>query len=155
MTLRSPRIAALAVVLLAAPAWAMQLELSRPELCSLADRVVIGEVTSQETLWAEGAEGGIVRRAWIAAGRDLRGSGSDTVEVLLPGGRIGEVQHRVEDVPDLHTDGRYLLFLHRHPDGSFGVLGGEQGAVRVQQPAGGAGEPFLSALASVGRCDEA
>ncbi len=155
MTTPSTRIAALAVILFAAPAWAMQLSMSRPALCSISDRVLIGEVTSAETLWAEGDDGGIFRRVWIANERDLRGRGSDTVEVILPGGSLGDVHHRVEDVPDLSVDGRYLLFLRRADDGSFSVLGGDQGAARVQAPTGGAGERFIDALASVGRCDEA
>jgi hypothetical protein len=149
------RIVALFTILIAAPAWAMQLAMSRPELCAMSDRVVIGEVTSGETLWAEGEDGGIFRRVWIASERDLRGGGSDTVEVVLPGGTIGEFQHSVEDVPNLAIDGRYLLFLRRSDDGSYSILGGHQGAVQVQPPTGGAGERFIDALSSVGRCNEA
>jgi len=147
-----PLLTALAL-LVASPAAALQLQLSRPALCSIADRVLIGEVTSDEVHWTE--EGGIARRAWIAVERDLRGHGEDTAELMLPGGVIGDIEHWVEDVPNLRMDGRYMLFLRDNPDGSYSVLGGDQGAVLVAPPAGGEGEAFIEALASVGRCSDA
>lgn len=150
---RSTSLMTVLAVAIAGPSAAMQLELSRPELCGLAERVVIGEVTSGETLWAEGDTGGILRRVWLASERQLRGSGPDTVEIVLPGGTIGDVTHTVEDVPELDVDGRYLLFLSRNEAGSWQVIGGEQGAVRIQPPQGGDGERFVDALVSVGRCD--
>lgn len=146
-------VTAATLLLAAAPAAALQLQLDRPTLCSLSDRVVVGEVTSDETFWTE--DGGIARRAWVAVQRDLRGDGEDTAELYLPGGEIGEFEHHVEDVPHLDIDGRYLLFLTDNPDGSYTVIGGHQGAVRVAHSAGGPGEAFLSVLASVGRCNDA
>ncbi len=152
MTDRTAQTVALLTVLMALPAWAMQLQMTRPELCGISHRVVIGEVTSGETLWAEGEYGGVFRRVWFATERTLRGDEADTIEVILPGGTIGDFVHTVEDVPDLQIDGRYLLFLQQSPAGAWFVVGGEQGAVRVQPPAGGDGERFIDALASVGDC---
>jgi hypothetical protein len=150
------RLGALAVILvalsLALPAAAMQMKLSRSELCSVSDVVVIAEVTSAETLWAPGDDGAIFRRAWLTTWRAVAGQAADTVEVILPGGEIDGVSHHVEHVPELELDRRYLLFLQRGPDGSLGVVGGEAGAVLVAPPDGGLGEPYISALASVGGC---
>lgn len=137
------------------PAMALQIWMPRTELCAVADRVVIGEVTSGETLWGEGDEGGIYRRMWIAAERNLRGGGADTVELILPGGEIDGFVDRVEHVPDLEIDKRYLLFLKVSEHGSWRISGGDLGASLVAPPEGGEGETFLQALASVGRCDEA
>lgn len=136
-------------LLVGSPAIAMQDRLTRFELCVRADLVVIGEVTSAETVWTED---GIERHAWVAVGRTISGRPRDTVEVRLPGGTIGELRHWVEDVPELEEDLRYLLFLYEDWAGGLQVLGGDAGAVRIQPPAGGEGEPYISALASVGRC---
>lgn len=139
-------------LLTAGPAIALQQQLSRPALCAMSDVVVIGEVTSAETVWAEGDDGGILRRSWLATWRGIKGAPGDTVEVLLPGGTIGDVSHVVEDVPNLRIDSRYLLFLERLDDGSLQVVGGDAGAVLVAPSEGGDGESYIGALASIGSC---
>lgn len=148
---RIARLGGLAVVLLASvAAGAAEPRLDRVQLCTRADLVIIGEVTSDETLWTPG--GGIERHAWVAVARTIRGPAQDTVQVTLPGGVLGASTHWVEDVPELHEASRYLLFLYRDAAGGLQVLGGEQGAVLIQPPDGGPGEPHLSALASVATC---
>lgn len=103
-----------------------------------------------ETVWAE--NGDIERHAWVAVQRSIRGTDVDTVEITLPGGTIGDLGHGVEDVPDLLIDRRYLLFLFRDERGGHQVLGGDAGAVLIAPANGGEGEPYIVALASVGRC---
>jgi len=134
------------------PALAMQQQASRPTLCSISDVVAIAEVTSGETAWVEGGDGGILRRVWLATWRGIKGAPGDTLEVILPGGAIGDLEHVVEDVPDLAVDARYLLFLERAEDGSLYVVGGDAGAVLIAPSEGGPGEAYISALASVGSC---
>lgn len=151
-----PRTGPLLVLLALAwvpPASAAQMQLTRLELCELADVVVMAEVTSYEVVWDEGDDGGILTRVWFAPLADVTGAVPDTVELLLPGGKIGEVRHSVEDVPERpQLDKRYLLFLSRGADGSFSIVGGLAGAVRIADVGENKGERYIEALASVGAC---
>lgn len=148
----------LAVFLLAAAAAtaeAVQIELSRPELCALSHHVVIGEVTDLETRWTTASGGGIERIVHVAVTDRIRGERTQSLEVTLPGGQIGDVGHWVEDVPRLMVNGRYLLFLATAMDGSLQVIGGEHGAVRITSPGARVGEPLERVRASVEVCREA
>lgn len=134
-----------------APADAAQLRVARSELCEVASHVVLAEVTSGETRWRAGTQGGIERVRWLHVVDGIRGGARTDLEVVLPGGTIGEVTHWVEDVPELLTNGTYLLFLIPTEAG-LQPVGGDQGAVRVALRPGHPGEPLASALASVEVC---
>lgn len=134
------------------PAHALQIEMSRAELCQVADLVVVGEVTSGGTQWASHApEGAIERIRWVRVTDVVRGVAQGTLEVVLPGGTIGDLTHWVEDVPELMINARYLLFLHE-VDGGLQIIGGEQGAVRVARRATEQGERLEALLEELEVC---
>lgn len=93
-----------------------------------AERIVEGEVTSLETRWDEGDEAGIETVAWVAVERTLLGEPTDSAQVVLAGGRIGDCATWVSDEPVLVVDGSYRLTLVRDDRGRLRVLGGEAGA---------------------------
>ncbi len=132
-------------------AHAVQLELTRGELCELSEKVVVGEVSSTETRWADVRSGAIERSAWISVALDVKGQKADTVEVILPGGSMGELSHWVEHTPRLIENGRYLLFLSQI-GGRWFVTGGEQGAVRITPQGARIGETQEEALLSAEAC---
>lgn len=133
-------------------AQALQIEMSRAELCQVSDLVVVGEVTSGETQWASNApEGAIERLRWVRVTDAVRGAASGTLEVVLPGGTIGDLTHWVEDVPELMSNARYLLFLHE-VDGGLQIIGGEQGAVRIARSATEQGERIEALLEELEVC---
>lgn len=142
----------LGAVALTPRAEALQLEMSRPELCAMSDLVVYGEVTNVDTHWASGETGGLERRAYVSALRTLRGDRTESVEVILPGGELEGFQHYVEDVPPLAPRSQYILFLGAK-DGAYEVLGGFQGAVQVTDQAFGVGEPLRHAITTLEGCD--
>jgi hypothetical protein len=122
-----------------APSEAMQLDVSRAELCRISDAVVVGDVVDVETVWAPGEAGGIEHHVRIAVEQVLVGAKSRTVDLVLPGGKLGDLRHWVEDVPELEDGERYLLFLHAKGT-TFQVIGGDGGAVRVATPSHPLGE---------------
>jgi hypothetical protein len=141
------RLALLTALLLPAEATAAELALSPETLCLHADLVVIAEVTSTETLWAEGPDGGLETRAWLAVLESVRGPAPPAVEVVLPGGERGGLRHWVEDVPVLGLDRTYLLFLVR--DGEWWrPVAGEQAAIPVRRHPK---EPWPSVQEALGR----
>lgn len=145
----------LCVLLFPSSVFGIEQERSREELCVAADAVVVAELTSSETVWVSGEEGGLLTRVWFAALLSLRGTPTDsTIELLLPGGEKGGLTHYVEDTPEkLDLDRRYLLFLKANPRGpGFRVLGGEAGVVALKGQRHPDGERYIEALSSVALC---
>ena len=140
------------LLMLPAVASAMQLTLTRPQLCDLSHRVVFAEVTDLETVWTGDSNGGIERHAFVTVTDTVKGQSANSLVVNLPGGQIGETGHWVEDVPNLMVNGRYLLFLAPDMDGKLTVIGGEQGAVRITKQGAKIGETLESATTSVEVC---
>ena len=117
-------------VALGGPSLAMQLQMTPHQLCGLSDLVIIAEVTSSEAYWAAaGDEPLIETRLWLSMERAAAGQGPDTVELVVPGGTVGDDTMKHSETPELAIDRRYLLFLQRTEDGSFRQIGAEQGAV--------------------------
>ncbi len=139
-------------LLLPAGALAMQLQLTRPELCQLSHHVVVAEVTDISTQWTADEGGGIERIAHVAVSDVVRGEQTKQLELVLPGGRMGELAQVVEDVPNLVTNGNYLLFVAPNMAGQLNVIGGDDGAVRITPTGAKVGETLKDALASVEVC---
>ena len=141
-----------AILLVAGPASAMQVDVPRPELCFTSTRVVLADVTSTETTWSTDADGGLETTVWFAAQKEFRGTGGDTIELLLPGGVKDGVEHWVEHSPRFIEDARYLLFLAPHAERGLQLLGGEQGAILISDKPGAPGEALSAAIRSLGDC---
>lgn len=131
---------------------ALQMNLDRTALCELSDAVVFAEVGEIETVWSPQGEGRIERRAFLYVNEALHGTADSSLEVVLPGGKIGKQWHWVEDVPELKEGVQYALFLQRTPEGMT-VIGGEAGALRVAPGGVGMGESIDSIKASLEVCN--
>lgn len=133
-------------------AHALQMDLTRAELCSISHAVVLGKVSDMETLWAAHEDGGIERRAFVDTFKVLRGEKATMYEVVLPGGQLSGLTQWVEDVPALEIDGQYMLFLSRRASGGWEVIGGDGGAVQIAPNGFGKGETVAEAIASLEGC---
>jgi hypothetical protein len=61
------------------------------------------------------------------------------IEIEMPGGIIGHLHSRVEEVPSFLPGEQTYLFLWSAPNGSYRILGWSQGAFRIRKdPATGA-----------------
>ena len=136
------------MLLLSDGALAAQVHMTRAELCEVADRVVIGEVTDIET--RPSADDSIERMVHLSIRQTVKGDASDDLVVTVPGGTLGEVSLWVEHSPVFLSDATYMLFIA--PDGS--VVAGEQGTVRITGPNALKGESLEQALESVEVCRE-
>ncbi len=113
----------------AAPARAMQEDLTADQLAARAERIVRAEVTSLETRWAGTEAGDLETVAWVSVEQTLKGEQAHTLAVVLAGGRHGDLGAWVPDEPTLLADRRYELSLVRDDLGRWRVLGGPRGAV--------------------------
>ncbi|NCG19165.1 MAG: hypothetical protein GWP91_09145 [Rhodobacterales bacterium] len=136
---------------LSASAQASQMQVSRSQLCTVSSAVVVARVIDQETRWTDHADGGIERLVFLDVSNVVAGALGDKAQVVLPGGTLGAQRHWVEDVPNLLVNGTYLLFLDQ-VDGLWQIVGGDQGAVRLQTDRQRMGETATEALGSVEVC---
>lgn len=140
-----------------APLWlvgsagALQLALTREQLCAMSDLVAVVELTGIEHRWA--TDGGIERQADLTVQRVVHGPEVDDLSLVLPGGTMGELTLWIEDVPELVEHQPYLVLLKRHDTLGWTFLGGDGGAIPLALADGHAGEPLQAALASLGSCD--
>jgi len=141
-----------AVLLAPALALGLQMELTRPELCSVAHRVVIGEVVDLRTQFTGEGDHSIERIVRVVVSDTILGPDDNGIEVFLPGGMIGDRGHWVEDVPKLMVNGEYLLFIATALDGKDKIIGGDQGAIRITKEGARIGETRAEATASVEVC---
>ena len=131
-------------------AHAAQQHVPRPTLCALSQTVVIAEVTDRESFWTD--EGRIHTRVHLAVLETIKGPESTDLDIELRGGRLHDLTYTVPEEAQLLTNAQYLLFVGP-VDGRVGILGGEQGAIRVLPDGRGHGETRSDALASLGDCD--
>ncbi len=130
---------------------ALQLALTRDQLCGMSDLVAVVELTGVEHRWAD--DGRIERQIDLTVQRVVHGPPTDDLTLVLPGGTMGELSLWVEDVPDLAEHQPYLVLLKRHEQLGWSFLGGEGGAIPLALAEGHVGEPLAAALASLGACD--
>jgi hypothetical protein len=140
------------LLLLCAPAQAVQQRVTPAQLCAMSDAVLFGRVSDMETLWAATPEGGLERHAFFEVKESLRGPAMPMADVVLPGGSYGHLTHWVEDVPELQIDGWYVLFLQKAEFG-WEIIGGDQGAVPIAPNDLGAGYTRREVSAWLGGCN--
>jgi hypothetical protein len=72
----------------------------------------------------------------------LKGSPPQTLNVRLPGGRVGHLETKVDGAPQFHTGEEVVLFLEEASDGGYSVTSWAQGTFRIRR--GTSGEPRLT-----------
>jgi MYXO-CTERM domain-containing protein len=117
----------IALALLASTAQASTIvELGPAALEAGADRIVEGRVITAEARWNADATM-IETHAVIAIDATRKGVSSTTVEVVVPGGRVGTAQQIVFGTPSVIVGDRARWFLAARGDGTYRVYGWAQG----------------------------
>jgi len=98
--------------------------------------VVVGRPISQQSAWDEEGRS-IVTRIRVAVDETVAGEAASEIELVIPGGRVGNIVQEVSHMP-LFTDGEeVLLFVWTAPNGRKMTVGGEQGKLEVVEDAEG------------------
>lgn len=115
--------------------------LSLDELIQQSDHVVVGKVKSQNTVWKSGALNTLVE---VSVEDSLKGNASDTVEVMISGGRSsvaasGIVVSEISAETPVFINGvEVVLFLKPSINGGhLEIVGVSQGYIPVQNSASG------------------
>lgn len=106
-------------------------QLSIKQLTSAAQLILRGRVEAAPAAWHGGR---IFRSARIDTAQVLKGplKAGQPVEVLLPGGVVGDVGQWVPGAPDLKAGEEVLLYLEKRPLG-WVVVGFYQGAFTLER----------------------
>ena len=140
--MRSPRrlIAMLApALLLAAPSpgsASLILALDLPALVSRADQISVVDVVSVTSAWNE-THDRITTTIDLTVVDSWKGAAAPAthLQVIQPGGTVGEIEMRVDGMPRFQVGERTLLFLRGRPDRAS-VVGMAQGKRPVTREAG-------------------
>lgn len=126
-------------LLLALPALATTLEqLSLDQMLTQSTAVVRAKVVGS---FGVNRNGTIYTYYHLQVLENLKAAMPPTVDVAVPGGRLGRMQQSVAGAPELRTGAEYVLFLWTSRSGLTQIIGLSQGAFDVRQNA--SGQPIL------------
>ncbi|HET6202665.1 MAG TPA: hypothetical protein VFI25_07670 [Planctomycetota bacterium] len=96
-----------------------------------ATHVVVGKVGAGEAAFTPDG-GAVMTSTQLTVAGEWKGStGSKSIVVRTPGGKVGDFVMEVAGSPNLRPGDTALLFLERNPDGTYGVISLAQGSFRV------------------------
>lgn len=109
--------------------------LSPAELATRSRAIVEGTVVSRQSQWAPDGKR-IHTRVRIRVDAVWKGAPGEEVELVLPGGTVGELAQLVQGMPQFSEAERVLVFLEPTSAAAYRVVGLAQGKFRVVEVAG-------------------
>jgi hypothetical protein len=102
------------------------------KLSKNADVIVTGKVTHRVSNWNE-SKTRIYTKTTVQVDEFLKGAdATNSVDIVSPGGEVGEVGEIYSHMPRFEDDEEVLVFLRKDKkDSHFKVLSGEQGKIKV------------------------
>ncbi|MEJ2048596.1 MAG: hypothetical protein P8Y60_01900 [Calditrichota bacterium] len=102
------------------------------KLSNKADVILTGKVTKKESGWNE-SKTRIYTKATLQVDEVLKGNNNQNyVEIISPGGEVGDVGELYTHMPRFDKDEEVLVFLKKdHKNGLYKVLNGEAGKITV------------------------
>jgi hypothetical protein len=121
----------LAVLAIASPLFATTvLKMDLQDLVTGSDSIVQGRVESVETRWENKLA---FTYTSVIVDEEMKGAPRRAVLIRLPGGKVGSLSVHVAGMPQFKTGDQVILFLKGRPDGTFDVVGMNQGKYDIEQ----------------------
>jgi hypothetical protein len=121
---------ALIILVLVAPVFGTTIKkMDLPELVSLSDSIVQGTVESVEARWEDKS---IYTYTSIRVDEGMKGAPRRAFLVRQPGGKIGALNLNAPGTPQFRQGDQVIVFLRDRKDGTFDVVGLEQGKYEIQ-----------------------
>lgn len=112
------------------PAGAQVSTVSLDELVSASSSVIVGRTVSHESSWTEDGRR-ILTHVRVTVDETVLGEAAQEVELVIPGGRVGNTVQEVSDMPAFIDGEEVLVFVWTSPDGRKMVVGGALGKLGV------------------------
>ena len=108
-------------------AQALMLEMSAEDLAGGADSIIVGTVTGFSSSW-NSEKTKIYTEVRVVVEENHKGpAGRNEVTVIVPGGRVGEITHWVEDAPCFIVGERVKMYLKKADAAGLRTMGREDG----------------------------
>jgi hypothetical protein len=106
------------------------------KLSNKADVILTGKVTQKESNWNE-SKTRIYTKATVEVDEVLKGNNNQNyVEIMYPGGEVGDVGELYTHMPKFDKDEEVLVFLKKDKrNDTYKVLNGESGKMTVMEDA--------------------
>jgi hypothetical protein len=125
-------LSAILTLSLTVSSFALQRQVNDAELSVQSDLIIHGSVTAVEFVQSEG-DFHVLTRLTVDVDRQMKGARADQVQLLVPGGELGEFTVKVSDTPEFKLGDEAIFFLYEKPGYEVHWLyGWEQGALRVE-----------------------
>lgn len=105
-------------------------KMSTKELAQESTAILVGKCTQKESFWNEKHDK-IFTRVKIRTGENIKGNLGAEAEIIVPGGRVGNILYEVSDMPIFQEGEEALVFIWRHPSGMNLITGALQGKLTV------------------------
>jgi hypothetical protein len=152
--IRNSILIGLAALVIAAPLFATTvLKMDLQALVSASDSIVQGRVESVEARWESNLA---FTYTSVTVDEGLKGAPRRAVLIRQPGGKIGALRVQVAGMPQFRTGDQVIVFLKARADGTFDVVGLNQGKYDIDQNTAVAHISGLTLLnGTTGRMEEA
>jgi len=118
------------------------------ELAVRSEVVAVGEVAGVQSEWTADKRR-IVTRATVRVDEYLKGGGGQSsITLVYPGGEVGKVGELYSHTVSFRDHESVVVFAKRDREGSFRVMGGDQGKMTIRRDAS-TGKSMVSATMSV------
>ena len=117
--------------------------LSLDEMIAKSTSIVRGKVMQA---WAAPAGPAIFTHYTVRVNETLKGSGGDSVELVVPGGEVNGIRQSFSGAPVLTTGDEFVFFLYTGRTGTTMILGLTQGLFAL--PAKGGSDPTATRAAT-------
>lgn len=109
-------------------------QLSLDEMVQKATSIVRARVASASPM----QRGNLIHTAYrLQVVEQLKGSAGSTLEVAVPGGRLGQFRQTIPGSPVLESGKEYVVFVWTGKSGTNHIIGLSQGLFEVQRAADG------------------
>jgi hypothetical protein len=110
--------------------FAQVFEMSTKELTKESTAIVVGKCVEKKSFWND-KQDKIFTRVRINVDKTIKGDISGETEILIPGGRVGNIIYEVSDMPAFSEGEESVVFLWKHTSGNNLVTGALHGKLKI------------------------
>jgi len=111
-------------------AWAQVKMMTAQELTLESSSILYGKCIKTESAWTEDRTM-ILTTVTIVPENYLKGNMGSEVNIIVPGGRVGDIIYEVSEMPSFRKGEEVFAFIWKHPSGMNLVTGGYQGKMKI------------------------
>ena len=101
-------------------------KMTTKEMVEKSTAILHGKCNKKESFWNDKRDK-IFTRVKILSDENIKGNLTSETEIIVPGGRVGNIIYDVSEMPIFHEGEEVFVFVWKHPSGINMVTGAQQG----------------------------